>query len=372
MAPGARQAASGLLRNPRGAWHDACFGESYENADEIAQLEQGGGPTFGARRDGSPPMSAPAAVPMGTPSPAVNGLGLTEAFATVLASRYRLHRMPDAMDPAAEVLVDLGVPLDPTLLDRLPALKLVAVLGAGYDHVDLGALRERGIALANTPGLTDGCVADFAMGLLIAVQRRVVASDRYLRNGRWPQGRYPMARRFSGRRLGILGLGRIGTALAKRAGGFDLEIAYHNRRARQESPFRYFDELEALAAWCDYLVVACPATPETWHRVDARVLRALGPEGILVNIARGAVIDEGALIAALETGMIAGAGLDVFEREPEVPARLLDLDNVVLTPHVGGGTEETWSDCYAGVVANIDNFIRTGRPLTPVNLEGNP
>jgi lactate dehydrogenase-like 2-hydroxyacid dehydrogenase len=304
--------------------------------------------------------------------PAVNGLGLTDAFATILANRFRLHRMPEAMDPTAEVLVALGVPVDPPLLSRLPALKLVAVLGAGYDHVDLEALRARGIALSNTPGLTDDCVADFAMGLLIAVQRRVVPADRYLRDGRWLRGRYPMSRRFSGRRLGIFGLGRIGVALAKRAAGFDLEIAYHNRNARPELPFRYFDALEDLAAWSDYLVVACPATPQTRHRVDARVLAALGPEGIVINIARGTVIDEAALVEALESRAIAGAGLDVFEREPEVPSRLLKLDTVVLTPHVGGGTEETWDACYAGVIANIDYFIRTGRPLTPVNLERQP
>ena len=304
--------------------------------------------------------------------PAVNGVGLTDPLVEALSARFRVHRAPGALDPSAPVLVTLGFPVDAPLLDRLPRLNLVASLGAGYDHVDVAALRTRGIQLCNTPGLTDACVADAAMGLLIAVQRRLVSADRFLRAGKWPQQRFPLMPRFSGRRLGILGLGRIGLALAKRAAGFDLEIGYHNRRVRAELPFRYFETLEALAAWSDYLVVACPATAETRHRVDAGVLRALGPEGIIVNIARGAVVDEPALIAALESGAIAGAGLDVFEGEPEVPARLVSLENTVLTPHLGGGSRETWAACYAAVVENIEHFFRTGRPLTPVNPEEEP
>lgn len=300
--------------------------------------------------------------------PAVNGIGLTDPLADLLSARYRLHRYPAALDRDASVLVALGAPVGPAEVDRLPQLRLVASLGAGYDHVDVAALRSRGILLSNTPGLTDACVADAAMGLLIAVQRRLVSADRFLRAGQWLQGRFPLMPRFSGRRLGIFGLGRIGMALAKRAAGFDLEIGYHNRRVRPERPFRYFETLEALATWCDYLVVACPLTAQTRHRVDAGVLRALGPEGIVVNIARGTVIDEAALIQSLESREIGGAGLDVFEAEPEVPARLMNLENVVLTPHLGGGSRETWEACYAAVVANIEHFFRTGRPLTPVNL----
>lgn len=317
-------------------------------------------------------MRAPASAAVAEAMPAVNGVGVNDPLAEALSARFRLHRLPDALDPDAAVLVTLGVAVGPQLLDRLSRLKLVASLGAGYDHVDLEALRSRGIFLSNTPGLTDDCVADAAMGLLIAAQRRLASADRFLRAGRWRQGRFPLMPRFSGKRLGIFGLGRIGAALAKRAAGFDLEVGYHNRRARTELPFRYFETLEALAAWCDYLVVACPLTPETRHRVDAGVLRALGPDGIIVNIARGAVIDEAALVAALETGGIAGAGLDVFEAEPEVPARLIDLENTVLTPHLGGGSRETWDACYASAVANIEHFFRTGRPLTPVNLEREP
>ena len=298
----------------------------------------------------------------------VNGLGLNDGLAAALAARFSLHRLPQSVDPGAEVLVALGTRIDDALIGQFPALRLVAVLGAGYDNVDTAALRRRGIGLANTPGLTDGCVADLAIGLLIATQRGMAAADRYVRAGRWPQARFPLMPRFSGRRLGIYGLGRIGAAIARRAAGFDLEIAYHNRRPRADLPYRYMDNLEALAAWSDYLVVACPSSPETRHRVDASVLKALGPHGILVNIARGAIIDEAALVAALESGAIAGAGLDVFEREPEVPAKLLAMDNVTLTPHIGGGSHETWDACYASVVGNIDSFFRTGRAVTPVDL----
>jgi len=317
-------------------------------------------------------MTTPMSAAVAEALPDVNGIGLTEPLADQLSARFRLHRDPAALDRNARVLVALGAPVGPALVDRLPRLRLVASLGAGYDHVDVAALRSRGILLSNTPGLTDACVADAAMGLLIAVQRHLVSADRFLCAGRWLQGRFPLMPRFSGRRLGIFGLGHIGTALAKRAAGFDLEIGYHNRHVRSELSFRHFESLEALAAWCDYLVVACPLTAETRHRVDAGVLRALGPEGIVVNIARGAVIDQVALIQALESREIAGAGLDVFDAEPEVPARLINLENVVLTPHLGGGSRETWEACYAAVVANIEHFFRTGRPLTPVNLNEEP
>lgn len=300
--------------------------------------------------------------------PSINGMGLNDGLAAVLGARFDLPRLPDSIDPQAEVLVAMGNRVDDKVIGQFPALRLVAVLGAGYDNVDTAALGRRGIALSNTPGLTDACVADLAMGLLIASQRGMVTADRYLRAGKWPGARFPLMPRFSGRRLGIYGLGRIGAAIARRAAGFDLEIAYHNRRPRADLPYRYMDALEPLAAWSDYLVVACPSSPETRHRVDAGVLKALGPQGILVNIARGAIIDEPALVAALESGTIAGAGLDVFEREPEVPAKLLAMDNVVLTPHIGGGSIETWDACYAGVVRNIESFFRTGRAATPVGL----
>ncbi len=296
----------------------------------------------------------------------VIGLGLSDGVAAGLGRRYRLHRPPQSFDPSASVLVVQNSRVGTAEIERQPGLKLIAVFGAGYERVDLDAAAARGIAVVNTPGVTDGCVADVAMALLLAAARRICLGDRHVRGGKWPAGRLPLAPRFGGRRLGIFGLGNIGRAIARRAGGFDLEILYHNRRSNPDVPYRYFDDLTELATASDYLVVACPATPETVGRVDRKVLAALGPDGILVNIARGAIIDEPALLEALETGTIAGAGLDVFAAEPQVPERFFALDNVVMTPHLGGATHETWAAVAALIERNIDHFFETGQPLTPV------
>jgi hydroxypyruvate reductase len=296
------------------------------------------------------------------------GLGLTEGVAAQLARDFTLLRPPATFDPAAPVIVVQNARVDAAEMARQPGLKFIAVFGAGYDRVDTAAAKSRGIALANTPAVTDICVADMAMALLLATSRQICIGDRHVRAGRWPQGRLPLATRFSGRRLGIFGLGGIGTAIARRAAGFDIEIGYHNRRRRGDVPYRYFEDLAALADWADYLVVACPASPETHRRVDAAVLAALGPAGILVNIARGAIVDEDALVEALEKRTIAGAGLDVFAEEPKVPPRLFALDNVVLAPHVAGSTHETWGEASALLACNLDHFFTTGRPLTPVAL----
>jgi hypothetical protein len=296
------------------------------------------------------------------------GLGLTEGVAAQLARDFDLLQPPGSFDPAAPVIVVQNARVDAAEMARQPGAKFIAVFGAGYDRIDLAEAKARGIAVANTPGATDTCVADMAMALLLATSRRICLGDRHVRAGRWPQGRLPLATRFSGRRLGIFGLGGIGAAIARRAAGFDLEIGYHNRSKRSDVSHRYFEDLAALAAWADYLVVACPASPETYRRVDAGVLAALGPSGILVNIARGSIVDEDALAEALERRTIAGAGLDVFAQEPNVPSRLFALDNVVLAPHVAGSTHETWDEASALLIRNLDHFFTTGRPLTPVTL----
>ena len=298
----------------------------------------------------------------------VVGLGLTEGFAAALAQHFALHQPPARFDADAPVIVVQNARVDVAEMDRQPGLRLITVFGAGIDRVDLVAAAERGVVVANTPGVTNTCVADMAMALLLATARQICVADRHVRAGLWPQRRLPLAPRFSGRRLGIFGLGGIGAAIARRAAGFDLEIGYHNRRRRSDVPYKYYDDLEALAASSDYLVVACPASPETYRRIDAKVLAALGPAGIVVNIARGSIIDEEALVDALERGTIAGAGLDVFEREPSVPPRLLALDNVVLAPHVAGSTHETGDEAAALLVENLDHYFTTGRPLTPVAL----
>ncbi|QIE55528.1 2-hydroxyacid dehydrogenase [Pikeienuella piscinae] len=289
------------------------------------------------------------------------------------AQDFVLHRLPGggaaALDPAVaarvEALVAAG-PVDAALIDALPALRLIANAGAGYEKVDVAAAGRRNIPVTNTPDVTDGCVADLALGLLLAVGREIVRGDRFVRDGRWSSGGYPLARRFHGRRMGVLGLGRIGQAIAARARAFDMSIAYHNRRKVPGVDAVHHPSLLSLAAACDYLVVACPGGDATHHLVDRAALEALGPDGIVVNISRGAVIDEQALIEALETGAIAGAGLDVFEHEPEVPERLKALENVVLTPHRGGGTVETWEAACDLVKANLRAFF-DGKPLlTPI------
>jgi hydroxypyruvate reductase len=227
------------------------------------------------------------------------------------------------------------------LIAQLPKLEVISVFGVGYDGVDVAAARERGIAVTNTPEVLNDEVADLAIGLAIAVARRIPQADRYVREGKWPGGPMPLARKLSGSRLGIVGLGRIGNAIARRAEAFGMTIAYTSRNARPESPYRYLPSAEALAAEVDFLVVITPGGAGTRKLIDAKVLKALGKDGYLINVARGSVVDEAALIEALQSGTIAGAGLDVFEAEPNVPAALIALDNVVLTPHVGSATWET-------------------------------
>jgi lactate dehydrogenase-like 2-hydroxyacid dehydrogenase len=285
-----------------------------------------------------------------------------------LSRRFRLLTLPAESDPATEVLAVQKGKVDAALLDRLLALKLVATSAAGFDNLDFGLLKSRGIALSNRGNSRDIDVADLAIGLLIDAVRRIAFNDRVVRAGRWVEGRVQQKQRVSGRKLGVLGLGRIGEDICKRAAGFDMEIGYHNRQRRSDVPYRYFATLLELAEWCDFLVVAVPLDGATRYQVDRRILDAVGPNGTVVNIARGAVIDETALIEALETGSLGSAGLDVFENEPNVPERLARLDNVVMTPHIGGFTDATQADALAALVANIENYFRTGRPIAVVSI----
>ena len=255
-----------------------------------------------------------------------------------------------------------AAPVPAGLIDALPGLGIIAAFGAGVDKIDVAHAKARGVVVTNAPDPTVGCVADMAMALMLAVSRGIVRGDGFVRAGRWPGGQFPLLPRLHGRRLGILGLGRIGRAIARRAAGFDMAIAYHNRRRVEDVSYTFMNDVRELAAWCDILVVACPGGAATRHMVDAEVLRALGPAGIVVNIARGSIIDEAALIAALAAGGIAGAGLDVFEAEPEVPEGLFGLSNVVLMPHRGGGTIETWEETADVVIRAIRAFLAGGTP----------
>lgn len=248
---------------------------------------------------------------------------------------------------------------------RFPALEIVSVFGVGYDGVDVPAARERGIHVTHTPDVLTDDVADMAIALMLAVARNVVRADRFARSGEWKNGPFPFTTKVSGARLGIVGLGRIGEAIARRAAGFDMEIAYHNR-SRKDVPYTYFGDIKSLAAAVDFLVMITPGGAGTRALVNADVLEALGPKGFLINVARGSVVDETALIAALKAGTIAGAGLDVFENEPNIPTELAAQENVVLTPHMASGTLVTRTAMADLAFNNLQaHFI--GKPvITPV------
>jgi len=245
-------------------------------------------------------------------------------------------------------------------MQAMPQLGLVCALGAGYENIDVAHARAQGIAVANGAGTNDECVADHAMGLLLAAVRGIVRLDQKTRAGVW-RTQLPMPPQVSHKRLGIVGLGTIGARIAQRALGFDMEVGYHNRQPREGVAHRYFDDLLSLASWSDVLLIATPGGAGTRHLVNAEVLEALGADGFLVNIARGSVVDTAALADAIRAGRIAGAGLDVYESEPQPPAELLDLDAVVLTPHVAGWSPEA-------VQAAVDRFVANTR----CHLEGRP
>jgi hydroxypyruvate reductase len=245
----------------------------------------------------------------------------------------------------------------------MPALRVISSFGVGLDKVDVDAARARGVAVGYTPDVLNDCVADTAFALLMDVSRKVSAADRFVRRGDWLKGAFPLTSRVSGKRLGMVGMGRIGRVIAHRSSGFDMEVRYHSRNKSSDVSYGYEPSLEALASWADYLVVATAGGPETRHLVSASVLEALGPDGYLVNIARGTVVDEAALVDALVNQRIAGAGLDVFEDEPKVPEALFALDNVVLQPHLASGTHETRAAMAQLVFDNLQAFFSTGKVL---------
>ncbi|MDX5363900.1 MAG: 2-hydroxyacid dehydrogenase [Pseudazoarcus pumilus] len=300
---------------------------------------------------------------------------LSPSLDAALKTHFNIHPLWKEADPAS-FLAGHGVCIEgiassapvgasTELIAALPALKVISCRGVGLDKIDLAAAQTRGIAVSGTFGVLTDCVADLAFGLVIDVARRLSAADRFVREGRWLKEKYPMTRRVSGKRLGIVGLGQIGRAIAKRAGGFDMEVRYHNRSAAADAPYGYEPSLEALAGWADFLVVAVAGGASTRHLISREVLQALGPDGFLINVARGSVVDEDALVAALTDRSIAGAGLDVYADEPRVPEALLALDNVVLLPHMASGTIETRTDMEDLVMANLKAFFDTGKVLTP-------
>jgi lactate dehydrogenase-like 2-hydroxyacid dehydrogenase len=293
-----------------------------------------------------------------------------------LERRVTLHKLWEAADreaTLAKIAPDVRAVVstwatarvDAELMRRLPKLEIVVGFGVGYDHIDAAWASQHGIVVTHTPGVLDEDVADIAIALTLAATRRLPQAERHLREGRWPSGAFPLTASLHGRVMGILGLGRIGKAIARRAEAFGLSVAYHGRHKQESVAYPYYPTPLALAEACDILMVAAPGGPETRHVVDARVLAALGGDGVLVNIARGSLVDEAALIAALSHGVILAAGLDVYEREPSVPAELIALDNAVLLPHVGSATGHTRTAMANLVVDNLLSWIDGKGPLTP-------
>ncbi len=294
-----------------------------------------------------------------------------------LSESYVVHRLWLADDPEAllaqirdrvRVVVTRSViGADRKLMAALAKLQLIAIFGVGTDAVDLAAARELGIRVTNTPGVLTEDTADYGMALLLALARKIVAGDRFVREGKWLHGLLPNSTRVGGKKIGIVGLGRIGEGVARRATAFGLEVFYTGPRAKPEKPWTYVPSLLELARRVDFLLLTCPGGPETARIVNADVLLALGPDGMLINIARASVVDEPALIAALQNRLIKGAALDVFEDEPRVPAALMHLDNVILEPHIASMTVETRAAIGDLVLANV-NACFAGSPLpTPVD-----
>ena len=251
-------------------------------------------------------------------------------------------------------------------MNALPNLKIICVIGAGYENVDLQAAKAHGLTVTNGAGVNASSVADHTMALLLAAVRGITTADASVRRGEWAKTMRPC---LAGKRLGILGLGAVGMAIAKRAAlGFDMSISYHNRRPRSDVPYDYRASPQALAADCDFLIAATPGGADTRAIVDAQVLNALGPQGFFINIARGSVVDTPALLSALRENTIAGAALDVFDDEPNVPDALKELENVVLTPHVAGLSPEAMEGVVRMVERNLTAFF-SGQPvLTPVPM----
>ncbi|WP_417687162.1 2-hydroxyacid dehydrogenase [Roseibium sp.] len=294
-----------------------------------------------------------------------------------LAEHFNVHKPYEAADPFA-VMAELsqtirgaavlGQKVDAAFLDQFPNLEIVANFGVGYDNIDAHDCSARGIMVTNTPDVLTDEVADTAIGLLIMTVRELSAAERWVRDGSWKaKGAFPLSKAtLSGRKLGVLGLGRIGKAIAKRAEAFGLEIHYHGRSKQKGIAFPYHATLLDLATACDTLMIVAPGGEDTHHIVNAEVLKALGPSGIVINIGRGTVVDEAALAEALADGTIHAAGLDVFEHEPNVPQALLDLENVVVLPHVGSASVHTRDAMGQLVVDNLVSWFRSGRAVTSV------
>jgi len=300
---------------------------------------------------------------------------LSEDARARIGARYQLIEAPDA-ESRVRAVAERGAEVDVVLsigsigltdaeMAQMPKLRLAAALGVGFEKIDREAARKRGIAVINGAGSNAGGVADHAMALLLAVLRDLPGYDRACRRGYW-RDELPPRRSAAGLRLGLLGFGAIGRQIARRAQAFDMQVGYHSRRRREEVSLPYFDSALALADWCEALMIAVPGGAETHHLVDAAILRALGPQGLLVNIGRGSVLDTTALADALSRDALGAVALDVYEGEPAAPLSLLRYDNVLLTPHVAGSSPESIAEGVTLFLRNLDCLFAGEPLLTPV------
>jgi hypothetical protein len=303
------------------------------------------------------------------PSKAVIVDGLSAAF-TVHQARTAAEAEPAlaTVAPRVRAIAVAGPPgrVESALMERLPKLEIVSSFGVGYDNIDAKWAGQHGIIVTNTPDVLTEEVADTAIGLLLCTVRQFPQAERYLRAGKWPQGDYPLSQSLHDRTVGIVGLGRIGKAIARRLDAMQVPVVYHTRRAQADVSYRHYPDLIAMARAADVLLVITPGGPETRNLINAEVLKALGPNGILINMSRGSVVDEEALIAALTDRTILTAGLDVFAKEPQVPQALIDMDHIVLFPHLGSASVHTRRAMEQLVVDNLVAW-NAGKPaLTPV------
>jgi lactate dehydrogenase-like 2-hydroxyacid dehydrogenase len=302
---------------------------------------------------------------------------LPEAQMRQLEGKYIVFKLWQEPDPEAKLqqireavtgvvsVYDRNV--SAKLIRALPNLEIIAHYAVGYDTVDMRAAKEQGVVVTNTRGVSAEDAADAAIGLVLAVFRRMVEGDLYVRSGQWAKrGPMPLGRSVKGRTMGIVGLGSIGQAVASRAKAFGMKVVYHGPRKKPEIPYAYYNDLQKMAEDCDILMVTCSHSQETHQLINAKILKSLGKDGILINVARGGVVNEQDLIDALEGGVIAGAGLDVFENEPDVPSSLCRMDNVVLQPHQASATVESATAEAQLVVDNLNLYFEKAEVLTPV------
>ena len=286
-----------------------------------------------------------------------------------LQTKYTVHKLHEATDKEAflaglgdRVRGIAGGQVPAALMDKLPKLEIIANFGVGYDSIDTAAAKARNIRVTNTPNVLNDAVAELTIGLMIALARRIPQAHQFVRDGNWPNGAFPLLSELNGKTVGILGLGRIGKEIAVRAQAMKMRVVYHGRRKQPDEPFVYYSDLAQMARDADWLVIIAPGGQGTEKIVSRRVLEALGPDGFLVNMARGSLVDEAAMVEMLKSRALGGAALDVFENEPQVPTALFGLDNVVLSPHQGSATNQTRNKMGALVVANLDAWF-AGEPL---------